>query len=257
MALDSANNTGRTVVGLFRNRGDAEQAISDLKDAGFTREQVGIAIKDRADQRDLPGSTETSPAGKGAAAGAVSGGLVGGIIGLLGSLLIPGLGPIVVGGVLESVLVGAGAGLATGGLIGGLMGLGVSEEDAKHFDTGFRGGGTLVTVDAGARVDEAQRILGSRNADLGPSWAGREVETPRGRVAVRTSDPSRLELREEELDVSTRPQPATDAPVSRERPVAREEAPVGKLRVERFGGSERRRRQDPQYVGPERRLVGA
>ncbi|MGH7515861.1 MAG: general stress protein [Gemmatimonadales bacterium] len=226
MAFDSANKTGRTVVGLFRHRGDAEQAISDLKDAGFTRDQIGIAIKDRAEQRDLAGSAETSPAGKGAAAGAVSGGLVGGIIGLLGSLLIPGLGPIVVGGVLESVLVGAGAGLATGGLIGGLMGLGVSEEDAKHFDTGFRGGGTLVTVDAGARVDEAQRILGSHSADLGPTWAGREG-APRGRVAGTTSDPARLELREEELDLSTS-----------------------------YGGNERRRHQDPQYAGPERRLVG-
>jgi len=244
MAFDSANKTGRTVVGLFRNRGDAEQAISDLKDAGFTREQIGIAIKDRAEQRDRAGSAETSQAGKGAAAGAVSGGLVGGIIGLLGSLLIPGLGPIVVGGVLESVLVGAGAGLATGGLIGGLMGLGVSEEEAKHFDTGFRGGGTLVTVDAGARVDEAQRILGSHNADLGPAWAGREGETPRGRVAGTTSDPARLELREEELDLSTRPVQTGEVRVRKD------------VVEERSGYGERRRHPDPRYAGPERRLVG-
>jgi hypothetical protein len=199
MAFDSASRTGRTVVGLFRHRSDAEQAISDLKDAGFTREQIGIAIKDRDEQRDLADSTDTSPAGRGAAAGAVSGGLVGGVIGLLGSLLIPGLGPIVVGGVLESVLVGAGAGAATGGIIGALVGLGVSEEDARHFDTGFRGGGTLVTVDAGPRVDEAERILAKSNGDLGPSWAARS-----GSAAV----------------------------------------------------PERRRYQDPQYAGPERRLVG-
>ena len=169
MALDPANRIGRTVVGLFRDRNDAEQAISDLKDAGFTREQIGIAIKDRSEQRELTEGTESSAVGQGAAAGAISGGLVGGIIGLLGSLLIPGLGPIVAGGVLESMLVGAGAGAATGGLIGALMGLGVSEEDAKHFDTGIRKGGTLVTVDAGSRVDEAERILHSSNADLGPA----------------------------------------------------------------------------------------
>ena len=84
MPFDSVSRTGRTVVGLLRDRRDAEQAISDLKDAGFTREQIGIAINDRGEQRDLAESTETSPAGKGAVAGAVSGGLVGGIIGLLG-----------------------------------------------------------------------------------------------------------------------------------------------------------------------------
>jgi hypothetical protein len=219
MALDSANRTGRTVVGLFRDRSDAEQAISDLKDAGFTREQLGIAIKDRKEQRELAESTDASAAGKGAAAGAVTGGLVGGIIGLLGSLLIPGLGPIVVGGVLESVLVGAGAGVATGGLIGALVGLGVSEEDARHFDTGFREGGTLVTVDAGNRVDEAERILDRCNADLGPGWAARS-ET--GNQRVRTDHGRGMD---------------TVGPAS-------------------YGGGERRRYQDPQYAGPERRLVG-
>jgi hypothetical protein len=214
MALDSGSKVGRTVVCLFSNRSDAEQAIGDLKDAGFTRDQIGIAIKDRDQQRDLVEGSETSAAGKGAAAGAVSGGLVGGIIGLLGSLLIPGLGPIVVGGVLESVLVGAGAGAATGGLIGALTGLGVSEADAKHFDVGFREGGTLVTVDAGSRVDDAERILGQCNGDLGP---GRAARSP----GVGTREPSRDSI---------------GAPL--------------------LASSDRRRYRDPQYAGPERRLVG-
>ena len=38
-----------------------------------------------------------SKVAEGAATGAVSGGIVGGLIGLLGSLLIPGVGPVVVG----------------------------------------------------------------------------------------------------------------------------------------------------------------
>ncbi len=220
MALDSANRTGRTVVGLFRDRADAEQAITALKDASFTREQIGIAIKNRGEQRDLAESTETSAPGKGAAAGAVSGGLVGGIIGLLGSLLIPGIGPIVAGGVLESVLVGAGAGAATGGIVGALMGLGVSEEDAKHFDSGFRGGGTLITVDAGSRVDEAERILGGHNADLGPGWGARSGLVSAAGVAGATAGDG-----------------------------------VGEDGSQ-YGAAERRRWQDPQYAGPERRLVG-
>ena len=94
--------------------------------------------------------------------GAAGGGVVGGLIGLLvgaGALVIPGLGPVLVGGALASVLgvtgatavVGAGVGAATGGILGGLVGSGISEEEARYFDESFRGGGTLVTVSAGAR----------------------------------------------------------------------------------------------------------
>ena len=52
MVFDPANRTGRTVVGLFRERRDAEQAIGDLRDAGFTREQIGIAINDKTEQTE-------------------------------------------------------------------------------------------------------------------------------------------------------------------------------------------------------------
>jgi uncharacterized membrane protein len=213
MAFDPANRTGRTVVGLFRDRRDAEQAIGDLRDAGFSREQIGIAINDKAAQREMEEQTGTNPAGRGAAAGAVSGGLLGGILGLLGSLLIPGLGPIVVGGVLESVLVGAGVGAATGGLVGALVGIGVGEEDARHFDAGFREGGTLVTVDAGDRMTEAELILDRSKADLGPARAqrlGRPATMGDSAVAAETS----------------------------------------------WRGIERRRYLDPEYAGPERRLIG-
>jgi hypothetical protein len=99
----------------------------------------------------------------------VSGGVVGGLIGLLGSLLIPGLGPIVVGGVLASTLTGAGIGAASGGLVGALVGAGASDAQAAHFDVGFRAGGILVTVDAGDRREEVVEILRRNGADLGPA----------------------------------------------------------------------------------------
>jgi hypothetical protein len=98
--------------------------------------------------------------------------MVGGILGLLGSLLLPGVGPIVAGGVLGSALVGAGAGAATGGVIGGLVGMGVPADDADHFDRGFRAGGILVSVTAdGERGETAARLMGMHGADLGPSRA--------------------------------------------------------------------------------------
>jgi hypothetical protein len=169
------DTTGRTVVGMFTNRPDAEAAIRELKTAGFGDDRIGVALQDQEEQRevrDLLEATGREAAG-GAAKGAVSGSLVGGLIGLLGSLLIPGVGPIVVGGVLASTLTGAGIGAATGGIIGALVALGVPEADARHFDEGLRSGRTLVTVDAGARTVEALMVLDRHGMDFGPSGASR------------------------------------------------------------------------------------
>jgi hypothetical protein len=170
--MTARSESSPTVVGLFADRLRAEQAIRDLKSAGFSQEQIGVAMQDRTEQQELIDDSG-SQAAEGAAKGAVSGGLVGGLLGLLGSLLIPGVGPIVVGGVLASALTGAGIGAATGGLIGALVGLGVPVADAEHFDRGLRSGSILLTVSAGSRTPEAISILRGQNADLGPSGVSR------------------------------------------------------------------------------------
>jgi hypothetical protein len=167
--------TSRTVVGLFSHRSAAEAAVRDLRDAGFADDRIGVAMQERVEQGDLLEEVGSEPA-EGAAKGAVSGGLVGGLVWLLGSLLIPGIGPVLAGGVLASTLAGIGLGAATGGLLGALVGLGVPEEAAKHFEQGFRQGGTLVTVDAGERTPEALAILSRHEVDLGPGGHARYGE---------------------------------------------------------------------------------
>jgi uncharacterized protein (TIGR02271 family) len=81
--------------------------------------------------------------------------------------------------------------------------MGVPEEDAQHFDQGFRAGGTLVTVNAGARADEARECLEESGADLGTMGRGRTGASGR---SARTSsgagsnqDTQSLQLREEQL----------------------------------------------------------
>jgi hypothetical protein len=183
------------VVGLFRSRTEAEDTIRDLKQAGFTNEQIGMATRDGQERRgDRPAPVEgekerekivedtAEGMAEGATVGALTGGVVGGLVGLIGSLLVPGLGPVVVGGVLASTLMGMGIGAATGGLIGALVGMGVPEAEAKYFDARFREGGTLVTVNAGDGTPEALAILQRHGADLGPSGiapARREGQTER------------------------------------------------------------------------------
>ena len=225
------DTTGRTVVGMFTRRSDAEAAIRDLKSAGFTDERIGVALQGPSEQRELIESTGRTAA-EGAAAGALSGGIVGGLIGLLGSLLIPGVGPIVVGGVLASTLAGAGIGAATGGIIGALVGMGVPEADAQHFDLGLRSGRTLVTVDAGARTGEALGILDRHGMDFGPSGRDRYGSFDGATGATEAGTVG---------DVAS-----GSSTGARGFPSGREWSRPG----------ERRARQDPAYAGPERRLAG-
>lgn len=201
--MTEVDRTGRTVVGLFRDRHRADDAIRDLQAAGFSDDRIGVAMQDQSSA--TPAADTGAQAATAAATGAVSGGVVGGLIGLLGSLLVPGLGPVVVAGVLASMLTGAGIGAAAGGLIGALMAIGVPEEDARHFDLGLRSGGALVTVDAGPRTDEALAILERHGVDLGPGGSTRyggvdrltvDSSTPvaqrayRGAERRRVADPS-------------------------------------------------------------------
>jgi hypothetical protein len=240
-ATAAQDTTGRTVVGLFARRRDAEAAIRDLKAAGFQDDQVGVALQDREEQGDLLEPPRAKEA-EAAAAGAVSGGLVGGLIGLLGSLLVPGVGPIMVGGVLASMLTGAGIGAATGGMIGALMGIGVPEIDARHFDQGLRLGSTLVTVDAGPRTSDALMILDRHGMDFGPSGAERFVAFDRAAGAA--GDPTMAGL-----DIGSTGTGMGDTASA---------SSTGNRAVEtRRPARERRAGQDPAYSGPERRVVTA
>jgi hypothetical protein len=169
---------GRSVVaGLFRDRERAAQAIRDLRARGFAPEEIGAAMRDRSEQGELVADNSLRAVGA-AASGAAGGGVLGGVIGLLvgaGVLAIPGVGPVVAGGVLASTLgvvggtaaAGAGIGAATGGILGALIGMGIPHEDARFFERGVREGGTLVTVHAPSRESEAREALAAQGASFG------------------------------------------------------------------------------------------
>jgi uncharacterized protein (TIGR02271 family) len=195
--MSSPKKNADIVVGLFNEQPPAELAIQRLKAAGFSENQIGVVMQDRDSQQQLADSTGTKVA-ETAATGAIGGGVAGGVLGLLagiGALAIPGIGPIIAGGALASTLAGAGIGAAAGGLLGALVGMGVPEEDARYFEEGLRSGGVLVTVQAGARAQEARQILLGAGADL-------EARSSTSFAAEKTSSDQgtqRLELREEEL----------------------------------------------------------
>src|SRR5512132_2329902 len=163
MDQSQKRTTKRThYVSLFHDRHDAERAARDLREKGFKDDQIGYAWRDDAGKTHHEGNK----AGKMAASGAGTGVVLGGLIGAGAALLIPGIGPVVSGGLLATALAGAATGAATGavagGIAGALVGLGIPEDEAKYYDQQFRDGRTLMTVRADDRYDDASGIIRKR-----------------------------------------------------------------------------------------------
>ena len=105
--------------------------------------------------------------------GLATGAVVGGILGAAAALLIPGVGPVLAGGILAPLLgagataagvaaAGALAGAAAGGLVGAFSGLGIPEEEAPLLRKRVQPGPVPVTVKADNRYEEVSAILRPR-----------------------------------------------------------------------------------------------
>ncbi|HKY64565.1 MAG TPA: hypothetical protein VJR29_14255 [bacterium] len=147
----------------------AETVIARLQAAGFSNNQVSALFPERGKVKNLV-LEKHSKAPEGAAAGGGTGGVIGGVLGWLvgiGSLAIPGIGPFIAAGPILAALSGAAVGAAAGGLIGSLVGLGVTELEAKKYETKLKEGEILISVHAqsGDEVEKARKIF----ADAGAS----------------------------------------------------------------------------------------
>ncbi len=149
-----------TIVGVFTNQGEAQEAIRELKRRGMREEQIGVIS--RYDQRGVTSDpdAEGTLAAEGAAVGAAAGAGVGTLwaIGIAAGAL-PAIGPVIAGGTLAAVAASAAGGAITAGLIGALVGIGIPESDARFYEGEVKSGRTLVTVRAPARPAEVAEIL--------------------------------------------------------------------------------------------------
>ena len=161
------------VVGLFDTRDDAQNAIQQLRDAGFSGADISFLASNANGAYDTDASsTHDSEAAEGAGMGATGGAVLGGLAGLLvglGALVIPGIGPAVAAGTLATALgsaaLGAGIGAAAGGLVGALVGAGIPEEESHVYAEGVRRGGALasVLVQTDEEADRAADIMNANN----------------------------------------------------------------------------------------------
>jgi polyhydroxyalkanoate synthesis regulator phasin len=148
----------RRVNAFFETYDDAAKAITRLEAARIPSAEISLVSNSpdhaRALRSEQSLDDEATPQHGFAAAAAAAGTVVGGGAGLLagmGTVAVPGIGPLIAAGWIVTALVGAGVGAATGGLVGALVDAGFSEEEAQAYADDVRRGGTLVTV----RVDEA------------------------------------------------------------------------------------------------------
>jgi hypothetical protein len=155
-----AANGKTTAVGVYEDRRHAHIAVDELCRSGFSLDQIGFVMPEERPLVDPPHLDHPSRTGEGAAAGAAAGGTLGSLVGAaLATVVLPGIGPIVAGGLMAGGIAGAALGMAGGGVLGALLGMSVPEEEAHVYEQAFHSGRTIVTVQAGPRYDEAVAIL--------------------------------------------------------------------------------------------------
>lgn len=238
-----ASRKSTTVVGVFHDREQAQQAVNELRRAGFRESQIGVAARDG---EEVTGATrmdaEENNAAEGALAGIAAGAGVGTLwgIGIVAGLL-PAIGPAIAGGTLAAVLSSAAVGAAAAGLAGALIGLGIPEEEAKYYEEEFKKGHVIVTVRTERRVAEARDILNrfggyDRNTHQKTrATTSRTSSRTTTRTAAASTENTTVPVCEEELEVHKRPVKTCDVKVRKEVhteprtvevPVAREEVVV-------------------------------
>ena len=172
----------KRAVGVFSTRHEAEVALKELRDSNFPMDRVSVITRDADKQNDIAGAdvrsdvrerTEGNKADEGATTGAIAGGTLGGLTGLLvglGTLAIPGIGPIMLAGAtataIATTLAGGAIGAVTGGLLGALVGLGIPEERAKVYHDRISRGHYLILVEGtDDEISRAEAILRHRGIE--------------------------------------------------------------------------------------------
>lgn len=171
------DNMSKTVVGVFKSRGQVEKAIEELHGYGIGKDEISVVSKDDRKEGQHGGREMESKAGDGGmmnvsgqdvSGGASWGGGIGATAGILagaGALAIPGIGPILAVGPLAAALTGA----VTGGIAGGLVDYGIPEGRGKEYEEKVKQGSVLTVVkcseDKRKRVEDILRENGASDVE--------------------------------------------------------------------------------------------
>ena len=159
-----------SVVAVYSNHTDAEKAVAKLSAAAFDITKVSILGKDYHTEENVVGYYT---AGDGMKSWGGIGAFWGGIWGLLlgaGFFLIPGIGPVLVGGPFLAALVGA---LESAAVVGGLsavsaglVSLGIPKDSAVKYESEIKADKFVMVVHGAAdELERARTILAATSPD--------------------------------------------------------------------------------------------
>lgn len=159
----------KAVFCIAKNIEQAEHIVDQLKMGGFSNNDISVLFPDTSSTKDFAHEKNTK-APEGATIGGATGIGVGAVLGWLagiGSLAIPGVGPLIAAGPIMGALSGAAVGAAAGGLTGALVGMGIPEYEAKRYEGKIRGGNVLISVhtESSEELSRAEDILEAAHAE--------------------------------------------------------------------------------------------
>lgn len=182
MSTTPASTTSNTVVAYFSNESAAERAVEQLRDAGFTSSQVGIASRGSgsgAGSASTTGGAAAASAGHTASSAAhTAGAKAESAWDKVRNFFTPNDAEPYADertrGDFASHEITTGDEYSSDDFRQSLSGLSVPEERSRYFSSRFGQGeqGTVVTVNAPGRESEAERILTENGGDLGDNTAG-------------------------------------------------------------------------------------
>jgi hypothetical protein len=159
-----------SVVAVFSSHTDAEKAVAKLSTASFDITKVSILGKDYHTEENVVGYYTAGDRMKSwGGIGAFWGGIWGLLVGA-GFFLIPGIGPVLVGGPFLAALVGA---LESAAVVGGLsavsaglVSLGIPKDSAVKYEAEIKADKFVMVVHGTAEeLERARAILAETSPD--------------------------------------------------------------------------------------------
>lgn len=155
-------------AGVFTSVGAADQAVTKLLAAGFSKQQITVVCSDETREEYFMEYEHQQPAGTTTPAAAAVGGTVGAAVG--------GLATVASGVATDAValIAAGGAGAWTGGVLGTFLGAmmmrGQDKELANFYNQAVVGGNLVVAAedhsdDADSRLATASKILADAGAE--------------------------------------------------------------------------------------------
>jgi outer membrane lipoprotein SlyB len=196
----------QTIVGIFKIRSDAEGAVEQLRAAGIGDDNINLLLPWTADEDVKSVKTvEAEQPGMGGAIGGVVGGALGAAGGMgLGAaaatMFLPGVGPVLVVGILGAALLGAGG--AMGGILAGEaleenMAEGLPVDELFVYEDALSQGRSIIVVRSASdqQDDAVRRILAQAGAE--------SLDSARENWWVGLRDAEEGEYKAQGLDFST------------------------------------------------------